>query len=126
MFGNQNGNAGSANDCLTFANVAAGSACIVSSGVGVFASSANPLMFGPLPAAATISNLLAVTGNSAAGQTITVLDDTTATTLTCTTTVASPQSCSDSSDSVVIPAGDFLQVEVGNGAGAWRVTFQLS
>ena len=123
MFGNQNGNAGSGNNCLTYANVAQGDACLA--GVTEFASSPNSLMFGPMPTDATISNLLAITSNSAADQTVTVLDNVAPTLLTCTTTAASPQNCSDDTHSVVIPAGDFLQVRVGNGAGSWRVTFQL-
>jgi hypothetical protein len=123
MFGNQNGNAGSGNNCLTYANVAQGSACLAA--VTEFASSANALMFGPMPADATVSNLLALTANSAAGQTVTVLDNAAATLLTCTTTPASPQICSDDTDTVTIPAGDFLQVRVSNGGGSWRVTFQL-
>jgi hypothetical protein len=123
MFGNQNGNAGSGNNCLTYANVAQGSLCV---GVlGQLRSSSVPLMFGPLPTDATISHLQAVTANSAAGQTVTVLDSIAPTLLTCTTTVASPDSCSNDTDSVTIPAGDFLQVSVINGTGSWRVTFQL-
>ena len=123
MFGNQNGNAGSGNNCLTYANVAQGNACLAL--VSEFASSANSLVFGPIPTDATISHLLATTGNSAANQTVTVLDNAVTTLLTCTTTAASPQSCSDDTHSVTIPAGDFLQVAVTNGSGSWRVTFQL-
>jgi hypothetical protein len=82
-------------------------------------------MFGPLPVAATISNLVAVSANSAPNQTVTVLDNTAATLLTCTTSAASPDECTNSTDSVVIPAGDFLQVQITDGAGSWRVTFQL-
>jgi hypothetical protein len=122
MFGNQNGNVGG-NDCLTYANVAQGSACLGL--LTEFASSSSALMFGPLPTDSTISNLLAVTANSAADQTVTVFDNVAATPLTCTTTAASPQRCSDVTHSVLIPAGDFLQVQVSNGAGSWRVTFQL-
>jgi hypothetical protein len=103
--------------------VAQGSACIGL--VTGFANSANALIFGPLPSDATISHLLALTDNSAAGQTVTVLDNVGATLLTCTTSATSPTSCSDDADSVVIPAGHFLQVQVTNGAGSWRVTFQL-
>jgi hypothetical protein len=124
MFGNQNGNAGSGNDCLTYANVAQGSACL-SLGRQAFASSQNPLMFGPMPTGGTISHLVAVTANSAANQTVTVLDNAAPTQLTCTTTTAAPQDCSDDTHSIPIPAGDFLQVQVTNGAGSWRVTFQL-
>jgi hypothetical protein len=82
-------------------------------------------MFGPMPTDATISHMHAVTGNSAANQTVTVLDNVTATPLTCTTTAASTDGCSNDTDSVSIPAGDFLQVRVVNGDGSWRVTFQL-
>jgi hypothetical protein len=123
MFGNQNGNAGSGNNCLAYANVSTGSACLAL--ITEFTSSPNSLMFGPLPSDATISHLLAVTANSAANQTVIVLDNVAATPLTCTTTAASPQLCSDDTHSVLIPAGDFLQVRVANGAGSWRVTFQL-
>jgi len=122
MFGNQNGNVGG-NDCLTYANVAQGSACLGL--LTEFASSSSALMFGPLPTDSTISNLLAVTANSAANQTVTVLDNVATTLLRCTTSLASPQNCSDDTDSVLIPAGHFLQVRVTNGAGSWRVTFQL-
>ena len=90
-----------------------------------FTASPNSLMFGPMPTDATISHLLAVTANSAADQTVTVLDNVAATPLACTTTAASPQMCSDDTHSVLIPAGDFLQVRVANGGGSWRVTFQL-
>jgi len=90
-----------------------------------FTASPNPLMFGPMPTDATISHLLAVTANSAADQTVTVLDNVAATPLARTTTAASPQMCSDNTHSVLIPAGDFLQVRVANGGGSWRVTFQL-
>ena len=124
MFGNQNGNAGSGNNCLTYANSGSGSACLTL--ITQFASSPNALMFGPLPTDATISHLHAVTANSAANQTVTVLDNTVATALTCTTTAASFDNCSnDAVDPVLIPAGHFLQVAVVNGAGSWRVTFQL-
>jgi hypothetical protein len=123
MFGNQNGNASSANNCLTYANTAQGSACL--SLVTEFTASPNSLMFGPLPNDATISHLLAVTANRAANQTVTVLDNVAPTPLTCTTTAAEPQICSDETHSVLIPAGDFLQVRVANGGGSWRVTFQL-
>jgi hypothetical protein len=78
-----------------------------------------------MPTDVTISHLLAVTANSLADQTVTVLDNLAATLLTCTTTAASPDSCSDDTHSVLIPAGDFLQVRITNGGGSWRVTFQL-
>ena len=123
MFGNQNGNAGSGNNCLTYANVAQGSLCVAA--ITQFATSANSLMFGPLPTAATISHLHAVTGNSAENQEVRVLDNIAPTSLTCTTTAGSPESCTDDTHSPLIPAGDFLQVRVSNGAGSWRVTFQL-
>ena len=73
MFGNQNGNAGSGNNCLTYANVAQGSLCVAL--LAQFRTSANSLMFGPLPTDTTISHLHAVTANSAADQTVTVLDN---------------------------------------------------
>jgi hypothetical protein len=123
MFGNQNANAGSSNNCLTYANVGPGSACIAL--VAQFVAEPNSLVFGPLPTDATISHLHAVTDNSAANQTVMVVDNVTATPLTCTTTAGSTEGCSDDTDSVSIPAGDFLQVRVVNGAGSWRVTFQL-
>jgi len=124
MFGNQGGNANAPNNCLTYANVSGSSACLVG-GATTFVPAQNSLMFGPLPTAATISNLLANTDNSAAGQTVTVLDDGATTLLSCTTTAASPLSCSDSTDSVVIPAGDYLEVQIANGSGSWRTTFRL-
>jgi hypothetical protein len=121
MFGNQNGSV-QGNNCLTYANVAQGSACIAL--VTEFANSANSLMFGPLPTDATISHLLATTANSAVNQTVTVLDNIGTTLLACATDAGSPTGCSDNADSVVIPAGHFLQVRV-DGAGSWRATFQL-
>ena len=123
MFGNQNGNAGSGNNCLSYANVGPGSACLTL--ITEFTASPNSLMFGPVPTDVTISHLLADTANSAANQAVTVLDNLDPTLLTCTTTAASPQSCSDDTHSVLIPAGHFLQVRVTNGGGSWRVTFQL-
>jgi hypothetical protein len=122
MFGNQNGNAGSGNNCLTFANVGSGSACLTL--IAQFISSPNSLMFGPLPTDGTISHLQAVTTNGVAGQTVTVLNNTTPTQLACTTAGALDR-CSNDADSVLIQAGNFLQVAVVNGAGSWRVTFQL-
>jgi hypothetical protein len=123
LFGNQNGNASSGNNCLTYANVAQGSACL-SLGRQEFASSPNSLVFGPMPTDATISHLVAVTANSAANQTVTVLDNGAPTPLTCTTTAALPQDCSDDTP-ISIQAGDFLEVQITNGGGSWRVTFQL-
>jgi hypothetical protein len=123
MFGNQNGNAGAGNSCLAYANAEQGNACVAV--ITEFATSANSLMFGPMPTDATISHLLAVTANSAADQIVTVLDNLDPTPLTCTTTAASLESCSDDTHSVVILAGHFLQVRVTDGGGSWRVTFQL-
>ena len=123
MFGNQNGNAGSGNNCLTYANSGSGSACLTL--ISQFASAPNALMFGPLPTDATISHLHAVTANSAANQIVTVVDNTTLTPLTCSTAAGSLDNCSNDADAVPILAGHFLQVSVNNGAGSWRVTFQL-
>jgi hypothetical protein len=81
-------------------------------------------MFGPLPTDATISHLQAVTNNALANQTVAVLDNVAATPLTCTT-AGTLDSCSNDTDSVVIPAGHFLQVRIVNGSGSWRVTFQM-
>ena len=88
-------------------------------------SASTSLMFGPLPTAATISHLVAVTDNSVANQTVAVLDDVAVTPLACATTVSPFDSCSNDTDSVSIAAGHFVQVRVSNGAGSWRVTFQL-
>ena len=70
-------------------------------------------------------HLVAVTANSVANQTVTVLDDIAVTSLSCATTVPPFDSCSNDTDSVSIAAGHFLQVRVTNGDGSWRVTFQL-
>lgn len=122
MFGNQNGNAGSGNNCLSFANAGSGNACL--SLITEFISAPNSLTFGPLPTDATISHLLAVTTNSVANQTVTVLENGTPTALTCNT-AGLLNNCSNDTDSVLIPAGAFLQVRITNGGGSWRVTFQF-
>jgi hypothetical protein len=122
MFGNGTQNADSGHACLTYANVGNGNTCLTTT-TG-FANDNNELPFGPVARAVTISNLLATSNNSATGQTVTVLDNGVATALGCTNLVGS--SCSDTTDSVVVPAGDFLQVRVAGGtASHWRVTFQL-
>jgi hypothetical protein len=111
MFGGQNQNAdgGHAWPCIT--------------AVAGFGNDANSVEFGPIPqGGVTISQLQAVTNGSATGQTVRVLDNITATALTCTNTAGS--SCSGTTHSVTIPAGDFIQVQVTGGtAAAWKVTF---
>jgi len=124
MFGNVNGNAGSTNDCLTYANVASGGACVVAGGLTTFAAYPSSILFGPLPADVTISNLHAVAANGLADQTVRVLDNVNPTTLACTT--ATTGTCTNSTTTVPIPAGDFLQVQITTGSGSWRVTFQIS
>jgi hypothetical protein len=120
MFGNGTQNADSGHNCLTYANVGNGNSCLTTG----FANDNNELVFGPVARAVTISNLLAQTNNSGSGQTITVLDNGLPTALGCTNLTG--LTCSDTTDSVVIPAGDFIQVRVSGGTSShWRVTFQL-
>ena len=123
MFGNVQGNAGSTNDCLTYANVGSGGACIVAGGLTTFASYPTSILFGPLPAAATISNLRVQAANELADQTVTVLDNINPTALACTTTAGG--SCANTTTTVSIPAGDYLQVQITTGSGSWRATFQI-
>jgi hypothetical protein len=124
MFGNEQQNADGGHACLAYANSGHGGPCI--SSVAAFANDANSVEFGPVPpGGATISQLQAVTSSTATGQTITVFDNTGATVLTCTNTAGS--TCSDTTHSVPVAAGDFLQVQVTGGtASTWRVTFLLS
>jgi hypothetical protein len=121
MFGNGTQNAdGLGHACLTYANVGNGNTCLTTG----FANDNSELVFGPVARAVTISNLLATSNNSATGQVVTVLDNGVATALTCTNLAGT--SCSDTVDSVLIPAGHFLQVQVlGGNSSHWRVTFQL-
>jgi hypothetical protein len=123
MFGNQNQNATATNNCLAYANAGHGGPCITS--VTLFSNDPTSIEFGPIPAGGvTISQLQAVTDGSATGQTVTVIDNITATALSCTNTTGS--TCSDTTHSVSIPAGDFLQVQLAGGTpSAWKVTFLL-
>jgi hypothetical protein len=71
-----------------------------------------------------LSHLAASTSGTATGQTITVLDNGVATTLTCQNTTGS--TCNDDTDTPTIQAGHFLEVSVTGGtASPWKVTFQL-
>ena len=75
----------------------------------------------------TISHLQVQLDANAAGSgnKVTVLDNGSATALTCT--VASGSStCTDSTDSIAITAGHYLQVQVTNLAGAANRRFQVS
>jgi len=76
---------------------------------------------------ATISKLQVQLDTNAAGSgnKVTVLDNGSATALTCT--VASGTStCTDSTDSVSITAGHYLQVKITNNAGAADRKYQVS
>jgi hypothetical protein len=124
MFGNENQNADSGHDCLTYTNDNHGGACITT--ISGFVTDPNELEFGPMPpGGVTISKLLADTNGTATGQVVTVLDNGVATALTCTD--SSGSSCTNTTSTVTVPAGDFLQVEVSGGtASEWRVTFLVS
>jgi hypothetical protein len=124
MFGNQNQNADSGHDCLTYENDNRGAPCITTT--SGFLTDTNELEFGPMPAGGvTISQLQADTSGTATGQVVTVLDNGVATALTCIN--LSGSSCRNTINIVSILAGDFLQVEVNGGtASTWRVTFLVS
>jgi hypothetical protein len=124
LFGNDGANAGSGAPCLTYANVANGNACLTTG----FSSGNQNLVFGPVPgppgSTMTLSQLAASTNGTATGQTITVLDNGVATTLTCQNTSGS--TCNDNVHTPTIQAGHFLQVSVTGGTGSpWKVTFRL-
>jgi hypothetical protein len=121
MFGGQNQNADGGHACLAYANSGHGGPCITT--IAGFGNDSNAVEFGPIPpGGATISQLQAFTSGTATGQTITVFDNLGATALTCINTAGS--SCSDTTHSVVVAAGDFLQVQVtGGSASPWKVTF---
>jgi hypothetical protein len=123
MFGDEQQNADGGHPCLAFANAGHGGPCIAA--VTAFGNDANSVEFGPIqPGGGTISQLQAVTSGTATGQTITVFDNTGATALTCTNTAGS--TCSDTTHSVPVAGGDFLQVQVTGGtASPWKVTFVL-
>ena len=123
MFGNQNQNATATNDCLAYANVGHGGQCLTI--VSSFSNDPTSVEFGPIPVGGvTISQLQAITSGIATGQSVTVLDNFTPTALTCTNTAGS--TCSDTTHSASIPAGDFLQVQVSGGSpNPWKVTFLL-
>jgi hypothetical protein len=123
MFGNQDQNATATNNCLAYANAGHGGPCLT--GVTAFSNDPTSVEFGPIPVGGvTISQLQAVTDGTATGQTVTVLDNVTPTALACTNTTGS--SCSDTTHSVSIAAGHFLQVQLAGGTPtAWKVTFLL-
>jgi hypothetical protein len=130
MFGTDGNSITSANQCLSYANVAGTSTCIAAG--GDFPASNKDLVFGPVPgpqgpppSTMTISHLAAAAETAASPVTITVLDNGAPTTppLTCTTTPPAT-TCTDDADTATVNAGDFLQVSVTGGAD-WLVTFEL-
>jgi hypothetical protein len=76
---------------------------------------------------ATISNLQVQLDANAAGSgnTVTVLDNAVATTLTCTVPSGS-KTCSDATHSVSVIAGHFLTVQVTNQSGAANRAYRVS
>jgi hypothetical protein len=88
----------------------------------------------PAPAGgAVVTDLYAQTNASASGSDtadISVIDDTTGTTLlSCAVNASTVNYCEDSADSVAVAAGDSIKVEITDSGGAvdgalWRVSFR--